>query len=123
MYKRIFVLWLVGLTTLVPYALYHLFFTATRDQYAFLISVVLIWVFGFWGLVGPLISIYRLYPILRALDRAKSSQDFAQLLHHTDNETAAVELIATEWRLPRPVALWLYRRGLSRWHKEVGTEL
>lgn len=37
---------LAGLLTVVPYGTYHLLFRAERDDYAFLIALVLFWVLG-----------------------------------------------------------------------------
>ena len=50
------ILWAVGLFTLVPWAVWYLFFHATRDQYALFIVLPLFWVFGYWGVAGPLIG-------------------------------------------------------------------
>ena len=50
MLVRAAVLWVVGIFALVPYGTYHLFFEATRDQYAVLITLILFWIFGYQGL-------------------------------------------------------------------------
>ena len=40
------IVWIAGLVTFVPYAVYYLLFQAPRDQYAFLIASILFWIFG-----------------------------------------------------------------------------
>ena len=49
-------LWVAGLVTIVPYGTYYLLFHAERDQYALLITLVLFWIFGYWGVVGPVLG-------------------------------------------------------------------
>jgi hypothetical protein len=57
MFVAAIAVWVVGLLTAVPYAAYHLWFYAPREQYALLITFILFWIFGYWGVVGPLLAI------------------------------------------------------------------
>lgn len=52
-------LWILGLLTGVPYAAWFLFYRAQREQYALLITFVLFWIFGYWGIAGPLPSMIK----------------------------------------------------------------
>ena len=56
MFLRAAVIWVIGLLTVVPGGTYYLFFHAQREQYAFLITLVLFWIFGYWSVVGPLLA-------------------------------------------------------------------
>jgi hypothetical protein len=47
-------IWVFRLFTVVPYAAYYLLYYALREQYALLITFILFWIFGYWGVVGPL---------------------------------------------------------------------
>jgi hypothetical protein len=58
---------------IVPYAIYRLLFDATREEYAFLIVVPLFWIFGFWGVVGPLLAVVRVRRLFQALETAGSA--------------------------------------------------
>lgn len=52
MARYFMLLWVVGLLTLVPYGTYYLLVHASADQYALLITLVLFWIFSYWGLLG-----------------------------------------------------------------------
>jgi len=41
MLRNVTLLWIFGLVTIVPLGLHHLFDTAGRDEYAFLITIIL----------------------------------------------------------------------------------
>jgi hypothetical protein len=43
MLAKAILLWVVGLATFVPYGTYYLFFEASRDQYALLVTSILFW--------------------------------------------------------------------------------
>lgn len=109
-------LWVAGLVTIVPYGTYYLLFHAERDQYAFLITLVLFWIFGYWGVVGPLLGAIKVRRVFRALEHAHAEGRLREALQSADAQDAAVELIATENRIPRFLARRVYRllvRGLS----------
>jgi len=112
--RKAMVVWVVGLVTAVPYATYHLLFVATRGQYAALITFVLFWIFGYWSLLGPLITVAKVRGILRAFERARSGDELATILTSPDARDAAIELIASENRVPRFVAALAYRKIASR---------
>lgn len=109
-------LWVVGLVTIVPYGTYYLLFHAERDQYAFLITLVLFWIFGYWGVVGPLLGAIKVRRVFRALEHAHAEGRLREALRSVDAQETAVELIATENKIPRFLARRVYRllvRGLS----------
>jgi len=114
MLRNVTLFWIFGLFTIVPAGLHHLFFTAGRDEYAFLITVVLFWVFGFWGVAGPLISAYKVRQLLRALEIAADADAVKRLLQSGDAEEVAVDLIAAENRLPKILARRVYRYARKR---------
>jgi len=114
MIVRVTLLWVLGLVTIVPYGLYHLLFTAQRDEYAFLITIVLFWVFGFWGVVGPLISAWKVRQVMRAFETASSAEELKRVLYSADTEAAAIDLIARENRIPKFLARKIYRLALQR---------
>jgi len=114
MIVRVTLLWVLGLVTIVPYGLYHLLFTAQRDEYAFLITIVLFWIFGFWGVVGPLISAWKVRQVMRALEMATSENELKKVLRSADAEEAAIDLIASENRIPKFLARKIYKLALKR---------
>ncbi len=101
-------LWIVGLVTLVPYGTYYLFFEASRDQYAFLATAVLFWIFGYWGVVGPVVAARKARAVLRAMEGARSRNDLFGTLRSPDARESAIDLIASENGLPRFVAARVY---------------
>jgi hypothetical protein len=97
------IVWIAGLMTFVPYAVYYLLFQAPRDQYAVLIASILFWIFGFWGVVSPVLMTLKIRHLLKTMESAGSGE-----------RLAAIDLIATEHRLPRFVAAWIYTHALRR---------
>jgi len=109
MVVRATILWIIGLFTIVPYGIYALLFTATRDEYAFLITIVLFWIFGFWGVVGPLIAAWKVRQVMRALELAGSADERKRILLSSDSEEIAIDLLASENRIPKFMARRIYR--------------
>jgi hypothetical protein len=107
-------LWVVGLVTLVPYGTYYLLFHAPKEQYALLITLVLFWIFGYWGLVGPLLALVKVRTVFRSLEGVRSRDDLMRALHDPDARTLAIDLIASENHIPRFLATRVYRLLVSR---------
>jgi hypothetical protein len=101
-------IWVVGLLTLVPYGTYYLFFESSREQYALLITLVLFWIFGYWGVVGPLLAAVKVRSVFRAIELARSKDDLVKALQSPDTRDVAIELIASENHIPRFLATRVY---------------
>lgn len=93
--------WIAGLLTAVPYAAWHLLFHAPREQYALLITFILFWVFGYWGVVGPILMIVKVRSLWRRIEQAGTSDERRQLLLSPDAKDVAIDMIASESRLPK----------------------
>jgi hypothetical protein len=104
MLRKATALWIAGLLTAVPYATWYLFFRAPREQYALLITCILFWVFGYWGIVGPLLSIVKVRAVFRAIEHAKSHEEILTVLRSDAARDVAIEHIASEYRIPRFLA-------------------
>jgi hypothetical protein len=101
--------WVIGLFTAVPWATYHLLFEAPRSQYAGLIVFILFWIFGYWSLVGPLLTALMARRVWRAMERARSREELATIITSPDAREVTIDLIASENHVPRFVATWVYR--------------
>lgn len=106
--------WVLGLVTIVPYGTYYLFFHAQQDQYAVLITLVLFWIFGFWGVVGPLLAALKVRSVFRAIEQAHAQGKLAEALRSKETQEMAVDLIASENKIPRFLAVKVYRLLLER---------
>lgn len=106
--------WVVGLLTLVPWATWQLLFEATRDQYAALIVLILFWVFGYWGAVGPLLAAIKVRRVFRAIQDARSREDLLATLQSAEARAAAIDFIAAENHIPRFLAERVYNLLVSR---------
>jgi hypothetical protein len=104
MLARATALWVAGLLTVVPYGAYYLLFHARKDQYAALITLVLFWIFGYWGVVGPLLAAIKVRTVFRAIERAKSKESLIQALRSAEARDVAIDLIVSENRIPRFLA-------------------
>lgn len=114
MVLRATLIWIVGLLTLVPYAGYYLFFEAPQEQYALLIVGILFWIFGYWGVVGPLLAAIKVRQVFRAIEMAKSREDLVAALRSTETQDAFIELIASENRIPKFLARKVFAMVLDR---------
>lgn len=114
MLARAALVWFVGLLTVVPYGTYYLLFQAQRDQYAFLITLVLFWIFGYWGVVGPLIAAIKVRKVFSAIEQARSNDEMITALQSDETREMAIDLIASENHIPRFLAARVYRLLISR---------
>jgi len=92
----------------VPYGTYYLFFEAPREQYALVITLVLFWIFGYWGVVGPLLGALKVRAVFRAIELARSKDDLVNALQSPDARDVAIDLIASENGIPRFLAARVY---------------
>lgn len=117
------VLWVAGLLTAVPYATHHLLYYAPRDEYALLITFVLFWIFGYWGVVGPLIMAVKVRRVFRRLEAAQNAGSLAASLQSKETEDVMIDFIASENKIPRFIAARLYRLLVSRFAQAQNTPM
>jgi len=111
---RITVLWVLGLITIVPYAIYHLLYYAQREEYALLITLVLFWIFGFWGVVDPILTVVKVRRVFRALETAQSKEKLEEILNSKESQDAAVDLIASENHISKFLAKKLFFAAIRK---------
>lgn len=114
MLAKAIVVWIVGLLTIVPYGTYYLLFEAQRDQYAFLITLVLFWILGFWGVIGPILAAIKIRRVFQAIERANSKDDLLARLRSPDSQAVVIDLIASENHIPRFLAVRVFNLLVSR---------
>lgn len=114
MLAKAILIWIVGLITFVPYGTYYLLYEAPRERYAILITSILFWIFGYWGVAGPLLMMLKVRSVFRAVESAGSRTELERVLQSPDAEAVAIDLISTENRIPRFVAAWIYQRVVRR---------
>ena len=107
-------LWIAGLLTWVPWGVYYLLFQAPREQYAILIVGTLGWVFGYWGIVGPLLTALKIRAVFRAIEQARSRAELEKIVNDPEARDLAIDLIATENGIPKFVARRVYRLMVDR---------
>lgn len=107
-------LWVVGLLTIVPYATYSLLFVAQPDRYALLIVLPLFWIFGYWGVVGPMLAVAKVRRVLKALERAQVEGRLKEALCSKEATEVAIDLIASENGIPRFLAAKVHRLLVGR---------
>lgn len=108
MLLRAMVIWVAGGLTAVPYATYYLFYQAPREQYAWLITFILFWLFGYWSVVGPVMAALKVRAVFRTLEAARSRDELIAALHSPDAREAAIDFIASENHIPRFLARRAY---------------
>ena len=120
MFVKATVLWGIGLVTLVPYGIYYLFFEASKDQYAWLITVLLFWILGYWSLIGPLLMASKVRSVFRAIESARSKEDIEKMLKDPEAKDVVVDFIARENRMPRFLASRVYSLLVTRLSEGAG---
>ena len=103
-----------GLLTAVPYAAWHVLFHAPREQYSLLITFILSWIAGYWGVVGPLIMMVTMRSIWRRLEQAANQDQRRELLLSPESKDVAIGVIASQTRLPKFLARRVYDRVVQR---------
>lgn len=111
---RAVLLWVIGLLTIVPFGTYYLFFEAQRDQYAALITLVLFWIFGYWGVAGPILAAIKVRRVFRALEMAHEQGKFKEALRSEETADVAIDFIAAENGIPRFLAARVFRLLIGR---------
>jgi len=107
-------IWIAGLLTAVPYAAWHVLFHAPREQYSLLITFILSWIAGYWGVVGPLIMMVTMRSIWRRLEQAANQDQRRELLLSPESKDVAIGVIASQTRLPKFLARRVYDRVVQR---------
>lgn len=107
---RIVILWIIGVIVIVPYAIYRLLYIAEPDEYAFLIVFPLFWIFGFWGVVGPLVGAYKAHQLMKAIEKAGTYSEIEKAYEEHEGKEIVIDLIASENKIPKFMARWLYRK-------------
>ena len=114
--RKATLLWIAGLLTLVPWATWYLLFSAPRTQYALLITFVLFWIFGYWGVVGPILALVKVRAVFRAMEGATSRAELAEVLQSAETRDVVIAQIATDNHIPRFLAVRVYEmlaRGIA----------
>ncbi len=114
MITKFAIFWVLGLFTAVPYTIYYLLYQATRDQYALLITFVLFWIFGYWGVIGPIIAIARIRRVFKALEIARSPEQLRDVLKSPESQEAAIDFIASANKIPKFIARKLFTFALDK---------
>ncbi|MGB5303326.1 MAG: hypothetical protein WBO43_02460 [Gemmatimonadota bacterium] len=111
---RITVFWILGIVLLVPYAIYRLLFQAQPDEYAFLIVFPLFWIFGFWGVVGPLFAAVKAHRLVKALEAAHDAGALQRAFEKNEGDDVIIDLVRVENRIPKWLARRIYYRVKPR---------
>jgi hypothetical protein len=119
MIRKLLILWLLVLVTAVPYAIYYLFFHASRSEYAFLIFFILFWIFGFWGVAGPIVSAIKIKRIFNKLQNVKSPEELKALLLSSESREAVVDLIASDNHIPKFIAKRVYNLLVQKFSDNI----
>lgn len=114
MFRWAIIIWVVGLVSVVPYCFYYLFFEAAREQYAFFLVFPLFWIFGYWGVVAPILSAIKIRQFFKALEMVESENDLKRLMQDPDSKETTIELIASENHVPKFIARRLYNHMAKR---------
>jgi len=103
------IVWVVGLMTAVPLAVWHLLFHAPREQYALLITFIIGWPFLYWPTVGPILMLVKLRSVYRGLRQVRSGAELRRKLAEGETEDVIIDFIARENRIPKFLARRAYR--------------
>ncbi len=114
---RAFLVWLLGLATLVPYAVWYLLFEAEHGQYPLLVTFIIVWITGYHGVVLPLIAAWRVRKFFRFLEGLASGEAIPAEFNDPETRKAFILNLARENGVPLFVARRVFERfeqGLRR---------
>ncbi len=114
---RAFLVWILGLVTLVPYAGWYLLFEAEHGQYPLLITFIIAWIIGYHGVVLPLIAAWRVRKFFRFLEGLASGDAVPAAFNDPETRKAFILNLARENGVPLFVARCVFARfeqGLPR---------
>ena len=115
MLKLFILIWVVGLFSIVPYGIYYLLFEAPPEEYAFWIVFPLFWVFGYWGVVGPILSAIKTRQFFNAIEKAQSSEELKRLIDSDESQDVIIETIASENHIPKFLAKKILKEAIKRY--------
>ena len=108
------IVWILGLLAFVPYGLYYLFFYAEKSQYALIIVFLLFWIFGYWAVVTPIMTILKFRRLLKMAKEIQSWEKFLERMREGESEEVIVEWLSSENKIPKFLAKKVYRHLLLR---------
>ncbi len=69
-------------------------------------------------MVGPIVSIAKVRRVFKALEMIRSADELRNLLQSPDSRDVAIDLIASENRIPRFLAKRIYNSVVKRFSEE-----
>ena len=87
---------------------------AQRDEYALLITLVLFWIFGYWGVAGPVLAALKVRAVMRLLDEAQARGRLREALQSAETQDVVIEMIARDNHIPRFLAARVFRLFVDR---------
>lgn len=98
--RKFIAIWVVGLVTVVPAAIYYLLFKAETSQLP-LVLFIGFWVFGFWAFFIPIYKFLRVRKMYRAIS---SKEDLQAFVANGETREVAIDTIIRESGMPKFLA-------------------
>jgi len=109
--KKAFAIWVAGILTVVPVAAYILFFKAEGVQMLLPGLVIAFWLFGYWTFLLPVLKLYRVRSLYKAI---RTPEDQKNFIKNPDTVDVAVDAISSNVGVPKPVAEKIVAFAASR---------
>lgn len=113
----LFLLWALGCVAVPAWSLSHVFAgTVTTDNAALVIVLPFAWIFGYWGVVGPLLAAWKIWRLQSVLEEhcERRATGLDTSTTERDVEDALTLLLTQENPIPELWARRLVRLMLAR---------
>ncbi len=75
---------------------------------------MLFWIFGFWGVVGPILSALKIHSIIQVLEKTNSGEDLKNLIQSSESQDVVIDTVTSENHVPRFIASRIYSLLIKR---------
>jgi hypothetical protein len=113
----VFLLWVIGCVAVPAWSLSHVFSgTVTPENAALVIVLPFAWIFGYWGVVGPLLAAWKIWQLQSVLEEhcRRKAAGLDTSTTEGDVEDALTLLATQENPIPEKWARRLVRLLLAR---------
>jgi len=107
--KKLVLVWILGMVTLVPATIYHMLFIAeSLSFWAF--GFVFFWVFGYWSCFVPL---YKLYRVRKLYKTVSTREDFLEFVKNGESREVAVTSLSDNSGIPEFIMERIYDKFIQ----------
>lgn len=107
--KKLVLIWILGMVTLVPATIYHMIFVA--ESLSFLaFGFVFFWVFGYWSVFVPMFKLYRVRKLYK---KVSTREDFLEFVKNGESKEVVVTSLSNDSGIPEFILERIYDKFIQ----------